>query len=78
MLVHFRIEKQKKRQTGFFNRISLKDSTYRHLKLLEFADIDTMCDAFMKASDFVAVTVLLSPYNVDVVLIVDQTLNCLV
>ncbi|KAL0018353.1 hypothetical protein WJX79_006177, partial [Trebouxia sp. C0005] len=45
-----RVEKQKRRLTGFLNKISLKDSTYRHLNVLTSSDLRQMALGFLKVS----------------------------
>ncbi|KAL0024452.1 hypothetical protein WJX77_005400 [Trebouxia sp. C0004] len=43
-----RIDKQKRRHTGFLNKIMLRDSTFWHLKLLTDADLIKMSESFLK------------------------------
>ena len=43
-----RVEKQKRRLTGFLNKIALKDSTYRHLNVLTSSDLHQMALGFLK------------------------------
>ena len=45
-----RVEKQKRRMTGFLNKIALKDSTYRHLSVLTGSDMRQMALGFLKVS----------------------------
>lgn len=43
-----RVDKQKRRLTGFLNKIALKDSTYRHLKTLTNTDLRKMAEGFLR------------------------------
>jgi len=43
-----RVEKQKRRSTGFLSKIALKDSTYRHLNVLTSSDLRQMALGFFK------------------------------
>ena len=45
-----RTEKQKRRFTGFLNKIALKDSTFRHLSILTDDERKKMAMAFLQAS----------------------------
>ena len=45
-----RAEKQKRRFTGFLNKIALKDSTFRHLSILTDDERKKMAMAFLQAS----------------------------
>ncbi len=47
---HIRTEKQKRRFTGFLNKIALKDSTFRHLSILTDDERKKMAMAFLQAS----------------------------
>ena len=44
-----RTEKQKRRFTGFLNKIALKDSTFRHLSILIDDEWKKMAMAFLQA-----------------------------
>ena len=45
-----RTEKQKRRFTGFLNKIALRDSKFRHLSILTDDELKKMAMAFLQAS----------------------------